>query len=71
MEIVTRDVQIVKWFAEIGIEDVPLVGGKNASLGEMYLGVGLPRDQGAERLRHSLHLGPIYVAIVCSIWISE
>jgi pyruvate,water dikinase len=26
----------VKWFAEIGIEDVPLVGGKNASLGEMY-----------------------------------
>ena len=36
MEIVTRDVQLVKWFAEIGIEDVPLVGGKNASLGEMY-----------------------------------
>ena len=24
------------WFEEIGIEDVPLVGGKNASLGEMY-----------------------------------
>ena len=26
----------VQWFDEIGIDDVPLVGGKNASLGEMY-----------------------------------
>ena len=26
----------IRWFEEIGIEDVPLVGGKNASLGEMY-----------------------------------
>ncbi|WP_345988976.1 phosphoenolpyruvate synthase [Sulfurimonas sp. HSL1-2] len=26
----------VKWFREIGIGDVPTVGGKNASLGEMY-----------------------------------
>jgi len=26
----------VKWFDELGIEDVPEVGGKNASLGEMY-----------------------------------
>ncbi|HEY5753596.1 MAG TPA: phosphoenolpyruvate synthase, partial [Chthoniobacterales bacterium] len=26
---------LIKWFADIGIEDVPLVGGKNASLGEM------------------------------------
>lgn len=26
----------VRWFREIGIDDVPLVGGKNASLGEMY-----------------------------------
>jgi pyruvate,water dikinase len=25
----------VKWFEELGIGDVPLVGGKNASLGEM------------------------------------
>ncbi len=25
----------IKWFADTGIEDVPLVGGKNASLGEM------------------------------------
>ncbi len=28
--------QNVKWFKEIGIEDVAEVGGKNASLGEMY-----------------------------------
>ncbi len=26
----------VQWFNELGIEDVPEVGGKNASLGEMY-----------------------------------
>ena len=28
--------QFIKWFADIGIKDVPLVGGKNASLGEMF-----------------------------------
>lgn len=37
----------VLWFSELGIDDVPLVGGKNASLGEMYrelvpMGVPLP-----------------------------
>lgn len=37
----------VRWFSEIGIDDVPLVGGKNASLGEMRrelaaLGVQVP-----------------------------
>jgi pyruvate,water dikinase len=26
----------IKWFGEIGIKDVPLVGGKTASLGEMF-----------------------------------
>ncbi|WP_406660486.1 phosphoenolpyruvate synthase [Methanolobus sp. ZRKC3] len=26
----------IRWFEEISIEDIPLVGGKNASLGEMY-----------------------------------
>ena len=36
MGTVTRDVRFVKWFEELGIEDVPSVGGKNASLGEMY-----------------------------------
>ena len=32
----TKRSEYVRWFDEIGIEDVPLVGGKNASLGEMY-----------------------------------
>ncbi len=26
----------VRWFTELGIDDIPLVGGKNASLGELY-----------------------------------
>ncbi len=30
------DQPFILWFKEIGIKDVPLVGGKNASLGEMY-----------------------------------
>ncbi len=28
--------EFIHWFDQLGIEDVPLVGGKNASLGEMY-----------------------------------
>ena len=37
----------IRWFEEIGLDDVPLVGGKNASLGELYrnltpLGVPVP-----------------------------
>jgi pyruvate,water dikinase len=32
----TRDNQFILWFKDLKIEDVPLVGGKNASLGEMY-----------------------------------
>ncbi|HIE33487.1 MAG TPA: phosphoenolpyruvate synthase, partial [Thermodesulfobacteriaceae bacterium] len=30
------DAPLILWFDEIGIKDVPLVGGKNASLGEMF-----------------------------------
>lgn len=33
---VKKDEQLVLWFSDISIRDVPLVGGKNASLGEMY-----------------------------------
>ena len=29
-------IQYIRFFKELGIDDVPLVGGKNASLGEMY-----------------------------------
>ena len=37
----------IKWYNEVGIADVPSVGGKNAALGEMYsnlvpLGVNIP-----------------------------
>ncbi len=32
----TNHKKFIFWFNEIGIKDVPLVGGKNASLGEMY-----------------------------------
>jgi pyruvate,water dikinase len=28
--------RFIRWFDEIGVDDVPLVGGKNASLGELY-----------------------------------
>ncbi|MGR8940590.1 MAG: phosphoenolpyruvate synthase [Gammaproteobacteria bacterium] len=31
-----EQLQYIRWFNELSIEDVPLVGGKNASLGEMY-----------------------------------
>ena len=38
---------LILWFDEVGIKDVPLVGGKNASLGEMFqklkpVGVNVP-----------------------------
>jgi len=32
----SREEKYILWFNELGIGDVPLVGGKNASLGEMY-----------------------------------
>jgi pyruvate,water dikinase len=34
-----HDAKYVRWFKNIRIEDLPLVGGKNASLGEMYQGL--------------------------------
>jgi len=33
---VATNVDFIKWFDQINIDDVPIVGGKNASLGEMY-----------------------------------
>ncbi|MDO9582277.1 MAG: phosphoenolpyruvate synthase [Desulfomicrobium sp.] len=51
----------VLWFDELGIDDVPLVGGKNASLGEMYRNLvpkGVPIPNGfavtAQAYRHLL-----------------
>ena len=31
-----QNVKYIRWFKEIKIGDIPSVGGKNASLGEMY-----------------------------------
>ncbi|MEG4408324.1 phosphoenolpyruvate synthase [Microcoleus sp. MON2_D5] len=33
--LITKEKALVLWFDEVGIGDIPLVGGKNASLGEM------------------------------------
>ncbi|MFX0052726.1 MAG: PEP/pyruvate-binding domain-containing protein, partial [Candidatus Hermodarchaeota archaeon] len=32
----SKEEKYILWFDELRIEDVPFVGGKNASLGEMY-----------------------------------
>jgi len=36
MPLPTPRIAYIRWFAELGLADIPLVGGKNASLGEMY-----------------------------------
>ena len=55
-----------RWFEETTIEDVPLVGGKNASLGEMYReltskGIKIPNGFSvtAEAYWHTLKAGGI------------
>ncbi|NPA95230.1 MAG: phosphoenolpyruvate synthase [Thermodesulfobacteria bacterium] len=64
------DKPFILWFEEIGIEDVPLVGGKNASLGEMYQhlsGKGIKVPNGfaitAEAYKHLLKDAGIEAAI--------
>lgn len=54
----------IRWFSDISIADVPAVGGKNASLGEMYRelsgeGVRVPNGFAvtADAYRHVLDLG--------------
>ena len=44
---IPKEQALILWFEEVGIADIPLVGGKNASLGEMILqlkpkGVNVP-----------------------------
>ena len=36
MKITNKKKALILWFKDVGIKDVPLVGGKNAALGEMY-----------------------------------
>ncbi len=58
--------RFIRWFAELGIEDVALVGGKNASLGEMYQeltskGIRIPNGFAvtADAYRHFLRVGAL------------
>jgi len=41
-----RDESLILWFDKIGVEDVPLVGGKSASLGEMTRKTKVPVPMG-------------------------
>ena len=59
-----------RWFSEIGVEDVPVVGGKNASLGEMTrelssLGVSVPEGYAvtADAYRYFLQANELEVPI--------
>ena len=56
--------RFIRWFREVGIAEVGLVGGKNASLGEMYReltpkGIRVPNGFAvtAEGYRHFLNVG--------------
>jgi pyruvate,water dikinase len=56
--------RFIRWFRDIGIDDIPLVGGKNASLGEMYRaltpqGIRIPNGYAvtAEAYRQFLSIG--------------
>ncbi|MEM0010380.1 MAG: phosphoenolpyruvate synthase [Candidatus Bathyarchaeia archaeon] len=42
----TRKREYILWLDEIGVEDIPLVGGKSANLGEMVRKVGVPVPYG-------------------------
>jgi pyruvate,water dikinase len=62
--------EYIRWFSELGVDDVALVGGKNASLGEMYRelaaqGVRVPNGFAitAEAYRHTLTQGKSWDAL--------
>ncbi|MET0962188.1 MAG: phosphoenolpyruvate synthase [Noviherbaspirillum sp.] len=70
----TRDTRFIRWFSELGMADVPLVGGKNASLGEMYRqleGQGIRVPNGfavtAEAYRHTLSQGGAWTRLQASL----
>ena len=55
------DGKLIYWFSELGIQDVPLVGGKNASLGEMYAnltqrGVRIPNGFAVSAAAYDYHI---------------
>jgi pyruvate,water dikinase len=58
-----EETTFIRWFDELGLNDVPTVGGKNASLGELYrelTGAGVRVPNGfaitAEGYRHFMHV---------------
>jgi len=66
----TLQPRYIRWFETLSIEDVPLVGGKNASLGEMYraltpAGVRIPNGFAitAEAYRNQLQEAGIWQAL--------
>ncbi|WP_457798763.1 phosphoenolpyruvate synthase [Methylocystis sp. S23] len=68
------DGRYVRFFSRIGIGDVPLVGGKNASLGEMYReltakGISVPNGFAvtAEAYRHALDAADAWPALKASL----
>ena len=63
----------VRWFSDLGLNDVPLVGGKNASLGELYrrlseAGVRVPtfaaRSHRIEQVNIEKHLRPVFGSLL-------
>ena len=68
------DFKFIKFFNELGIEDVPEVGGKNASLGEMYRelseeGVKVPNGFAttAEGYRHYINSNDLQARIAAEL----
>src|SRR6476619_4370749 len=66
--------QFVRWFSELSLADVALVGGKNASLGELYReltrdGVGVPNGFAitADAYRHFLNENKLSPTIRASL----
>jgi pyruvate, water dikinase len=60
----------IRWFNELTIDDIPLVGGKNASLGEMYRelipqGINIPNGFAvtAEAYRHMLDEANVWTGL--------
>jgi pyruvate, water dikinase len=66
MGVPANESKYIRWFEETTIDDVPLVGGKNASLGEIYRelsskGIQIPNGFSvtAEAYWHTLKIGGI------------
>jgi hypothetical protein len=59
MATIGQTLDFVRWFDQIGIEDLPLVGGKNASLGEMVRELAATFSKSAASIEKSPTSWPI------------